>query len=582
MYGEVNIGSFTKQIQVSLGFYKHSGIRNATLHNVTIGDDCLIENIGNFINNYTIGNECYISNVGTIETTEAANYGQCNTISILNEAGEQNVMLFSGLTSQLAAYMIAASKDKEAKQKLFQIIREDVMDRLPERGVIGDNVNIINTRTICNCLVYDYVEIKDAEHLSDSTIIGDGIESAFIGSGAIIENSIVDWDATVNNGAKVQDCYVGEACQITNGFTASSSVFFANSVMCNGEACAAFCGPFTASHHKGSLLIGGQFSFYNAGSSTNFSNHAYKMGPIHWGILDRGTKTASGAYLFMPAHIGAYSVCLGKTMTHPDTSLFPFSYLIGKDDKTILKPGRNLTTVGLYRDIKKWPKRDVRVLGHRNSLINQDWLSPFVAQKMMEGKKILQQLILSNGDAEYQEYSYEGVVISNHDAHIGIEYYDAALKMYMGKTLEDTKQNCTTNGDNYESFADGNTVTDWIDLGGMLTTADTMYYFTEDIKNGKFKDTDALHNELEYIYHSYQDVAYSYAYQLILAYYQLEEITEDDAEHIKQDAEQAKQWWLEMIEKDAHKEYTLGDVEEQTYNNFVTDLWSEIKKENKL
>ena len=34
-----------------------------TLRNVTIGDDCLIENVGNFINNYTIGDDCYISNI---------------------------------------------------------------------------------------------------------------------------------------------------------------------------------------------------------------------------------------------------------------------------------------------------------------------------------------------------------------------------------------------------------------------------------------------------------------------------------------------------------------------------------------
>ena len=64
--------------------------------------------------------------------------------------------------------------------------------------------------------------------------------------------------------------------------------------MSNGEACAAFCGPFTVSHHKSSLLIGAMYSFYNAGSATNFSNHAYKMGPMHYGYLERGCKTASG------------------------------------------------------------------------------------------------------------------------------------------------------------------------------------------------------------------------------------------------------------------------------------------------
>ena len=45
LYGEVNIGAFNKNVEVSQGFVKHSGINNATLRNVTIGDDCLIENV---------------------------------------------------------------------------------------------------------------------------------------------------------------------------------------------------------------------------------------------------------------------------------------------------------------------------------------------------------------------------------------------------------------------------------------------------------------------------------------------------------------------------------------------------------
>ncbi len=89
------------------------------------------------------------------------------------------------------------------------------------------------------------------------------------------------------------------------------------------------------------------FSFYNAGSATNFTNHAYKMGPMHWGILERGSKTASGAYLLMPATLGSFSVCFGKLMHHPNTRNLPFAYLIADGDKMFLIPGRNITTVGL-------------------------------------------------------------------------------------------------------------------------------------------------------------------------------------------------------------------------------------------
>ena len=115
----------------------------------------------------------------------------------------------------------------------------------------------------------------------------------FIGHDVICENSIVQPGASVVEGAKLSNCLVGEACHIGRGFSAESSLFFANSHMDNGEACAAVCGPFSASHHKASLLIGVEMSFYNAGSATNFSNHAYKMGPIHQGNLMRGAKTAS-------------------------------------------------------------------------------------------------------------------------------------------------------------------------------------------------------------------------------------------------------------------------------------------------
>lgn len=60
-YGEVYLGVFEKNIEITRGFHKHTGIRNATLRNVVIGDNCLIENVGGYINNYTIGDDCLIS-----------------------------------------------------------------------------------------------------------------------------------------------------------------------------------------------------------------------------------------------------------------------------------------------------------------------------------------------------------------------------------------------------------------------------------------------------------------------------------------------------------------------------------------
>ena len=53
-YGDIRLGSFEKMVEVTKGFVKHSGINDATLRNVTVGDDCLIEKVGNYINTTTI------------------------------------------------------------------------------------------------------------------------------------------------------------------------------------------------------------------------------------------------------------------------------------------------------------------------------------------------------------------------------------------------------------------------------------------------------------------------------------------------------------------------------------------------
>ena len=575
LYGEVNIGAFNKNVEVSQGFVKHSGINNATLRNVTIGDDCLIENVGNFINNYTIGDDCYISNISTMETTEGATFGEGNLVSVLNEVGEGNVILFSDLNSQLAAFMVKHFSDKELKENIRQLIKTDIENKAPERGQIGSNVKIVNTKEITNCVINDLCEVNGASRLSDCTLLGSVHGNVYIGTGVIIENSIIAEGSSVINSVKIQDCFVGEACQLSNGFTASASVFFANSYMSNGEACAAFCGPFTASHHKSSLLIGGMFSFYNAGSATNFSNHAYKMGPMHWGILERGSKTASGAYLLMPATLGSFSVCFGKLMHHPNTRNLPFAYLIADGDKMFLIPGRNITTVGLYRDIKKWPKRDLRAPENRKSIVNFDWLSPFSVGEILKGKKILESLREVTGD-NVSQYLYHEYIIPATSLHKGIKYYDIALRIYMGAVLKRVlKRDPAITPPSTQTG-----VGDWDDLSGLLLPVSEEDRIIADLKDGTIETIQELIRRFEEIDANYREYQWAWTYKMICDYYHISEITLEDANRIHEDYIKARRSWIAEIKKDAEKEYAMGDVEEEVYRNFVNSLDQEVDYEN--
>ena len=573
-YGDIRLGVFEKQVEVSKGFVKHSGINDATLRNVTVGDNCLIEKVGNFINNYTIGNDCYISNISTMETNDGASFGEGHLISVLNEMGDGNVVLFHDLNSQLAAFMVKYFKDKQLKDSLSRLINEEIRFTQPERGTIGNGVKIINSKEITNTVIKEDCEINGAARLSDCTILSSKDDSVYIGTGVICENSIISNGCSITNSVKMQDCFVGEACQITNGFTAEASVFFANSYMANGEACAAFCGPFSASHHKSSLLIGGEFSFYNAGSNTNFSNHAYKMGPMHYGVLERGSKTASGAYVLMPAKIGSFSVCFGKLMNHPDMRCLPFAYLMAYGETMYIVPGRNITTVGLYRDIKKWPKRDKRAASSRKSIINFDWLSPFTVGEIVEGKKILENLRQAGGN-NVSSYNFQEYIINASSLKKGIKYYDIALRIYMGAVLKRAVK---------EQWL-GKPATEiglgqWNDLSGLLLPASEEERLLNDIKNGTIESIREVLARFNDINEHYREYQWTWTYQLILDYYGLDEINDAAIQRIREDYVKARRAWIAEIRKDAEKEFSMGDVEQDVFDDFISKLDHEIDYED--
>ena len=512
LYGEVNIGAFNKNVEVSQGFVKHSGINNATLRNVTIGDDCLIENVGNFINNYNIGDDCYISNISTMETTEGATYGEGNLVSVLNEVGEGNVILFSDLNSQLAAFMVKHFSDKELKERIRQLIKTDIDNKMPERGQIGNNVKIVNTKEITNCVINDLCEVNGASRLSDCTLLGSVHGCVYIGTGVIIENSIIAEGSSVINSVKIQDCFVGEAC---------------------------------------------------------------KMGPMHWGILERGSKTASGAYLLMPATLGSFSVCFGKLMHHPNTRNLPFAYLIADGDKMFLIPGRNITTVGLYRDIKKWPKRDLRAQENRKSIVNFDWLSPFSVGEILKGKKILENLREVTGD-NVSQYLYHEYIIPATSLHKGIKYYDIALRIYMGAVLKRVlKRDPSITPPTTEIGT-----SDWDDLSGLLLPVSEEERIISDLKDGTIETIQELISRFEEIDANYREYQWAWTYKMICDYYHISEITLEDANRIHEDYIKARRSWIAEIKKDAEKEYAMGDVEEEVYRNFVNSLDQEVEYEN--
>lgn len=596
--GECSIGSNSDTVTTDMGFELPTGIRHARIINSTIGDNTLVENVSAFICNADIGDNCIVNNVSVIQTTEGTTFGQGNTISVMNEAGEGNVVLYSGLTSQIAALTVlppclgeqyddgdaTIEARRQAKDAVRRMVMEEVMSRMPKRTLIEDNVRITDTIEITNSWITQWTEVRGAQRISETTLWSRQDNSVFVGAGAILDGCIVTLGSSVSNNAIAKNCFIGENSTLTDGFSATDSLFFANSYMANGEACAAFCGPFSVSHHKSTLLIGGMYSFYNAGSGTNFSNHAYKMGPIHYGIMERGAKTASGAHILWPAHIGAFTMCMGKIATHPDTSALPFSYVIGDGTDTYIVPARNIATVGTYRDAAKWPRRDMRPQGSRRSMVDTEWLNPSTMTKVVEAKVTLEALRDQKGAREVYETA-DGSLIKRSALEKGISLYTLAIKLYLDRHLLSADEEADYNtsfDDTPASQTFGRPLSRgaslFADLSGMQISNASVMRIVDAITSGDIDTTeDLMAGICRYYDGGSLDTAIDrkLALRIADAIYGWNSMDADDRRRLMGSCHEARHEWYDMIRRDAEREYELGDVDENTLNGFLAKLEEE-------
>ena len=520
--GKIRIGAFRKEFVLAGGIRKHSGLYHTTLHNVTVGDDCCIENVKNYIANYEIGHDTFIENVDIILTDGVSSFGNGVEVSVLNETGGREVMIFDRLTAQTAYVMALYRHRPEMIARLREMVGRYVEGISSSVGTIGSNVVIVDSGYIKNVKVGDHCEIAGASRLKNGSINSNAAAPVLVGVGVIGDDFIISSGSTVKDGVTISRCFIGQACKLGRNYSASDSLFFSNCHGENGEACAIFAGPYTVTHHKSTLLIAGMFSFMNAGSGSNQSNHMYKLGPIHQGIMERGAKTSSDSYLLWPARVGAFSLVMGRHVSNQDTSNLPFSYLIEQQNTSFIMPGANLKSVGTIRDAKKWPGRDGRKDPDKLDQINFNLLSPYTIQKMLNGMDILKELQRVSGVAS-DAYTYQSGKIKSSSLKNGLRYYGMAIDKFLGNSLitRITGTGFSNIDELREAFVPKSEYGegDWVDMSGLIAPKEAVTALLDDIQSGVLTDIEAVNERFALMHSKYYHYEWKWAYKVIQEYY---------------------------------------------------------------
>ncbi|MHC4740600.1 MAG: DUF4954 family protein [Planctomycetota bacterium] len=516
--GRIRLGVFTKRVTLSGGVDKPSGISNATIHNSHIGDNVYIDGVGGCIANYLIEDDVLIENTDLLIVEGRSSFGNGTEVAAVNESGGREIPIYDRLSAH-TAYILAFYRHRPALiERLTGMIGQYADSVTSSTGRIGAGSRLSNCGMIKNLRIGPATVIEGASRLENGSVNSCPEDPVYIGPGVFAENFIVCSGSRITDGTIVSDCFVGQGVELAKQYSAENSVFFANCGGFHGEACAVFAGPYTVTHHKSTLLIAGLFSFLNAGSGTNQSNHMYKLGPNHQGIVERGSKTASDSYMLWPAKVGPFTIVMGRHYRNSDTSELPFSYLIEHEDESILVPGVNLRNVGTVRDARKWPRRDKRKDPHKLDHINFKLLSPYTVQKMLRGSSLLRNLKEASGDsAEY--YTYSSVKIRKSSLEGGIKLYGIGADKFLGNCLIRRLEG--SEFDSVEELRSALTPESqagagkWIDLAGLFAPQQVVEELLGNIEHGTVNTLKGLAEAFRAIHEDYASYEWSWAAALL-------------------------------------------------------------------
>lgn len=561
-HGRVKINSLNGNVRYHKKLKVPASINRATLIDVFINGNVYINNIGRFIANYKIEKGVIIENAGSIYMEGKSSFGNGVETSPIMEGDGRSVKIFNRLNSHIA-YLVAIYRHKKLmREKINTMIDDYTNQKTRKFGKIKKYAKIINARLIKNSLIDPYTTIENTDEINNTTIISTKECPSYIGTSVILKDSIVLKGADITDSTVIKKAFIGEGVRLARQFSCEDSLLFANCEGEHGEMFSIFAGPYTVTHHKATLLIASHFSFFNAGSGTNQSNHMYKLGPYHHGFMERGCKTGSNSYILWPSYIGAFSTVIGAHYDNVDTSDFPFSYITEHGyHQTRLIPALNLFGVGLSRDENKWKDRDRRK-GDKKDLIIFDVFSPYTVSRMIRSEEILKNIKKENNHDDKNFLTYKNMIIKKSSLDKYSKRYSIAIDLYLhNKILSYIKSSKNIDEIISNLEYDKNDVFEnWSDIGGLICAKDRVDNIIKDLENDKINDIKTLTERFEKLYNIYSEDEKSWVMNSIKSRYNIESINKDNIKKLLDEHKILLEKAYDIFYKDVEKEYDTAKM----------------------
>jgi len=496
------------------------GLYNSTIISCDFGNNVCVDNV-NYLSHYIIGNEVMIANVNELATTDKAKFGNGILkegenekvrvwLELCNENGGRSVLPFDGMLAG-DAYLWSKYRDDEVLLDKFKEFTENSFDKQHGYyGKIGDRTVIKNCKIIKDVLVGTDAYFKGANKLKNLTVNSDKDRTSQIGEGCEMVNGIVGYGCRIFYGAKAVRFVMASHSQLKYGARLINSYLGNNSTISCCEVLNSLIFPAHEQHHNNSFLcaavVMGQSNM--AAGATIGSNHNSRAadGEI---VAGRGFWPGLCVSLKHNSKFASFSIIAKGDFPAELNIPVPFS-LISNDvsnDTLQIMPAYwfMYNMYALARNAQKYVDRDRRI--EKIQHIEYDYLAPDTVNEIFDALKILENLKPgTDGAAEitgWENTSRKTKILKVPQAII---VFKEVIKYYgTMEILTHLQKNKFTNFEELKKSLSAKIQrSQWLNIGGQLIQKAGIETLKRNIKSGKVKSWDQLHD-----FYRQQGIAYT-------------------------------------------------------------------------
>ncbi len=521
------------------------GLYNSTIISCDFGDNVVIDAV-HYLSHFIIGNEAMIINVNELSTTSHAKFGN----GILKEGEAENIRIWMELCNENAgrrvipfdgmlpgdAFLWSKYRDDALLMQKFTAFTEQQFNKQRGNyGMIGNRTVIKNCFSIKDVWVGTDAYIKGANKLKNLTVHSGPDGKTQIGEGCELVNGIINIGCRIFYGVKAVRFVMAPNSQLKYGARLINSYLGDNSTISCCEVLNALIFPAHEQHHNNSFLcaalVMGQ-SNIPAGATIG-SNHNSRS-PDGELVAGRGFWPGLCVSLKHNAKFASFTMLAKGDYAHELNVHIPFS-LVSIDeskDQLVVMPAYwfMYNMYALARNSWKYAQRDKRP--QKIQELEYDYLAPDSVNEMFSALAVFEQLtgkaylaktapgkifsatkmqvtgkmLLEANDPIINELEITAEDFENAKRKTVIIKIQKAYNIFkdmilyygvMGLIDVRKRKKPASTTEWLKVLPVASARTEWINVGGQLVTSSDLSRMKADIKSGKIRNWQQLHQVYE-------------------------------------------------------------------------------------